>query len=211
MRLYLIRHVQTVDNQKGCYCGQIETAISDEGYRQIERLSNIDFLRHISKAFVSPMKRTVQTAEAFCDAPIVIQELKEIHFGEMEGLTFKQVRDTFPREYQKMIEQGDDYQYPKGESLPQFCRRVQSGLQQILDRVQEEEEVAIVAHAGTIRVILSLLLEQEYHMYWRFRVDNASISVVEIRDDFAVIEALNLSPEAFRMLTLQISCRAAEK
>lgn len=197
MRLYLIRHVRTADNEKGRYCGHIETPISEEGHRQIEFLSKIDELRRISKVFVSPMQRTVQTAEAFCDAPILMEELKEIHFGEMEGLNFEQVRAAFPQEYQKMLRQGDDYQYPKGESLPQFCDRIHSGLRQILKQAQEEEEVAIVAHAGSIRVILSLLFEQEYRLYWRFRIDNASITIVEIRDHFAVLELLNASPTSF--------------
>lgn len=191
MRLYLIRHVKTVDNEKGSYCGQTETAISEEGYLQLERLAKLSDLQDVSRVFASPMQRTIQTAASFCKEVTVIEELKEISFGRMEGMTFEEVRRQLPLEYDKMLSQGDAYQYPDGESLTIFCERVRRGLEILWQKTKGEESVFVVAHAGTIRAILSLLLCGSSELYWRFRVDNASVSVVDVQDGFAVLQQLN--------------------
>ena len=45
--------------------------------------------------------------------------------------------------------------------------------------------------AGTIRNILTYLISNSFEYHWNFKIDNASISIVEIDNGFAVINKLN--------------------
>ena len=69
--------------------------------------------------------------------------------------------------------------------------RVSKETQFILDESDEDETILICAHAGTIRNILTYLISNSFEYHWNFKIDNASISIVEIDNGFAVINKLN--------------------
>ena len=108
-----------------------------------------------------------------------------------EGKDFKEIQKDYPDEFNKMIEEGYEYTYPNGESLVDCFERVSKETQFILDESDEDETILICAHAGTIRNILTYLISNSFEYHWNFKIDNASISIVEIDNGFAVINKLN--------------------
>ena len=114
-----------------------------------------------------------------------------ISFGDFEGKDFKEIQKDYPDEFNKMIEEGYEYTYPNGESLVDCFERVSKETQFILDESDEDETILICAHAGTIRNILTYLISNSFEYHWNFKIDNASISIVEIDNGFAVINKLN--------------------
>ena len=104
--------------------------------------------------------------------------MQEISFGDFEGKDFKEIQKNYPDEFNKMIEQGYKYTYP-------------NGIEFILNETPEDNTILICSHAGTIRNILTYLISNTFEYHWNFKIDNASVSVVEVDNGFAVINKLN--------------------
>ena len=102
MRLYLIRHGETALNVKGCYYGRTDAVLSEKGISQARYLKEI--LKEVSFDYIvaSPLVRAYNTAQ------IVMEEreqeifgdrrLMEQDFGIFEGMTYKEIQNTYPKE-----------------------------------------------------------------------------------------------------------------
>lgn len=79
---------------------------------------------------------------------------------------------------------------PNGESLGDVVTRVSTAYADITERYSDET-VVVVAHGGTLRVLLCLALGVSPEAYWQFSFDPASLSVVDIYDEGAILKRLN--------------------
>lgn len=194
-KLILVRHVLTEDNKLAKLSGHIDSKVSEEGKLQIKEIT--DFLKNekIDKIYTTTSSRTKETVKYLAEInSIEVQEsedLKEISFGDFEGKDFKDIQKNYPDEFNKMIEEGYEYTYPNGESLIDCFERVSKEIQCILDDADENETILVCSHAGTIRNVLTYLISNTFEYHWNFKIDNASVSVVEIDNGFAVINKLN--------------------
>lgn len=194
-KLILVRHVLTEDNKLAKLSGHIDSKVSEEGKLQIKEIT--DFLKNekIDKIYTTTSSRTKETVKYLAEKnSIEVQEsedLKEISFGDFEGKDFKDIQKNYPDEFNKMIEEGYEYTYPNGESLIDCFERVSKEIQCILDDADENETILVCSHAGTIRNVLTYLISNTFEYHWNFKIDNASVSVVEIDNGFAVINKLN--------------------
>ena len=89
-----------------------------------------------------------------------------------------------------MIKYWDKYKYPNGESLEDTFVRVKKEIDNIINN-NENSTILICSHGGTIRNIISYLLSGDYKYHWNFKIDNGSITEIEINNNFAVINKLN--------------------
>ncbi|MBU5337456.1 histidine phosphatase family protein [Intestinibacter bartlettii] len=194
-KLILVRHVLTEDNKLAKLSGHIDSKVSEEGKLQIKKIT--DFLEHekIDRIYTTTSSRTKETVKYLAEInSIEVQEsedLKEISFGDFEGKDFKDIQKNYPDEFNKMIEEGYEYTYPNGENLIDCFERVSKEIQCILDDADENETILVCSHAGTIRNVLTYLISNTFEYHWNFKIDNASVSVVEIDNGFAVINKLN--------------------
>ena len=108
-----------------------------------------------------------------------------------EGKDFKEIQKNYPDEFNKMIEQGYKYTYPNGESLIDCYERVSKGIEFILNETPEDNTILICSHAGTIRNILTYLISNTFEYHWNFKIDNGSVTILEVQDGFTVITAMN--------------------
>lgn len=192
MDIVLVRHVRATGNEKGAYCGRgSDSPLSEAGRLQLISLSEKMKAQAPQRVFSSPLQRAKVTAESFFDCPTLLEELCEIDFGDFEGLTLSQIEKCCPEEYERMFREGEHFVYPNGEGVHSFFKRVEEGLQKIFAAAEGCRSIAVVAHGGTIRAILSLLLAKDSSLYWNFRIDNGSLTRVRFSDGFSVIEKLN--------------------
>src|ERR1700689_4808736 len=88
LRLYLLRHGETIYSVKGAYCGDLDPELTTEGAEMASAFA--EAYRKIAWAavYVSPMKRTIATAKPLCDALGLAMQLrdglKEIRYGKWE-------------------------------------------------------------------------------------------------------------------------------
>lgn len=194
LKLILVRHAITEDN-KGCkLSGHIDSILSEEGKKQIKDLNKFLQLEKIDKIYTTTSSRTKYTVEEIAqERNIEIIEkdtLKEISFGDFEGLDFNEIKDRYPDEFQKMIDEGYNYRYPNGESLVDSYNRVVKEIKEIVNN-NDNKNILICSHGGTIRNILTYLISNSYNYHWNFRIDNCSVTTLEIDNGFAVINNMN--------------------
>ncbi|WP_286311405.1 histidine phosphatase family protein [Romboutsia ilealis] len=194
VKLILVRHALTVDNQKSRLSGHIDSSISEEGREQIDKITNYlkDF--DIDKIYTTTSSRTKDTVKKLSELKsieiIEKESLKEISFGDFEGLTFDEIKDKYPKEFQDMIEKGYEYKYPNGESLIDSYNRVCIELDNIISN-NDNRTILICSHGGTIRNIITYLISNSYKYHWNFKIDNGSVTILEVQDGFTVITAMN--------------------
>lgn len=194
LTLFLTRHATTKANEHKVFSGFGEAMISHQGEKEIKALTKGFEKFHIDAIYSSPSARAVQTIEGIAKKKNkevqVLEALREIHFGDFEGLSFKEMNIKYPEELSKMINLGPHYCYPNGESLVSSYKRTAVKMAEIKKK-HEGEKILICAHAGTIRNILSYAVCGSHELHWHFKIENASLTVVTIENDFAVVEKLN--------------------
>ncbi len=181
-RLLLVRHGNTEGNSAERYWGRNDIKLDDAGFKQAEQLSHHLAAEKIGAVYASDMSRALVTAEVIAAVHrlevIPCTELREIDFGEFEGLTFAEISRSYPEVAKLWAERDLSLKFPGGESSDEFDKRVGKFMSR-LGKHAAEETVLIVAHAGTLRVLLCRLLGIDIQHRWQFRLDLASLSVVD--------------------------------
>lgn len=193
-KLILVRHALTTDNQNNRLSGHIDSQVSEIGKKQIEKLTRYLEDIKIDSIYTTTSSRTKDTVKEISkikDIQIKEKEnLKEISFGDFEGITFEDIKKSYPNELQDMIDKGYEYKYPNGESLIDSYNRVANEISNILSK-EKNKTVLICSHGGTIRNIITYLISNSYEYHWNFKIDNASVTILEIDNGFTVINTMN--------------------
>ena len=194
IKLILVRHATTICNEGGAFSGFTDSILSEKGKAQANKLAQYLKDENIDRIYTTPFSRTKETVRKLSEIKnIKIEErsqLNEIDFGDFEGLSFKGIEKEYPEEIEKMINEGFEYKYPNGESLVDTFMRVKNEMKRIIND-NKNSTVLICSHGGTIRNIISYLLCNDYKYHWNFRIDNCSITEIEVDNNFAVINKLN--------------------
>lgn len=194
LELILIRHGETDSNTKQTYLGWTDKELNEKGLLQVQHLRDRLKETKINGIYSSPLKRTMQTAEIINEnfnLDIICSEgLKERNFGIWDDLTYKELTERYPAEYNEWVNDWIKYRIKDGESAIEAYNRSAAFIDELLTS-HTEGVFVIVTHLGTIRFILAHLLELGIESSWRFRVGNASTTRVEIKDGFSVLTMLN--------------------
>ena len=196
VELILVRHGETDSNLKGTYLGWTDIELNQKGLRQAslvaEQLKKLD----IDRIYSSPLKRACKTAEVInehFDHKIMYSDcLKERNFGVWDNLTYQEIVEGYPKEHSEWMEDWINYNIKGGESAFESSSRVANFTNSIISG-KDEGKIIVVTHLGTIRFMLAHLLGMKLEDSWRFRVDNCSITRLEIKDGYAVLTHLNCS------------------
>jgi broad specificity phosphatase PhoE len=196
-RLYLLRHGEVETRYHRVFGGTIDMELSPLGHEQVQSLA--DYLRrHPPHAiYASPMKRVQQTLAPLARQtglePAVLPGLREVDFGVWTGLSWDQVYERHKVSAFEWLNQLEAGSIAGAESTADFRARVDEALRQILADAPQRE-VAVVAHGGTIRMLLALILDMPFARMSAFDVEYASITKVAIRPRKTEVELLNFTP-----------------
>lgn len=193
-RLLLVRHGETSQNSSLRYWGRSDVPLGDDGERQAERLRERLKGERLDFAYSSPLKRAAVTAvHILSDRHMDLtlhSDLREIDFGEMEGLTFDEVNQRYPDVARMWMERSAALAYPGGESIANLEKRV-SNFKGYLGKHITDETVLIVAHSGVLRTLVCQLLNLGLECHWQFRLDLASLTIIETYPQYAILTLLN--------------------
>lgn len=161
--IYLIRHGEALPPGKEgpWYIGHTDLPLSPAGKDQSDRLAKRFADADLGAIFSSDLLRSLHTARIISSKgshPAVrsLSSLREIHLGEWEGRTMKDIKITCPEEYERRGSAMDTFRPPGGESFSDLADRVMPVFNEILDTT--ERDILIAAHAGVNRVILCSVL-----------------------------------------------------
>ncbi len=194
LELILIRHGETDSNIRGSYLGWTDIELNETGLSQVRILRDRLKNTKIDKIYSSPLKRAMQTADIINEnyrLDIVYTDgLKERNFGIWDDLTLAEMTQRYPSEYNAWISDWIKYPITDGESAIEAYNRSAEFVRELIEK-NTEGVFMLVTHLGTIRFLLAYLLDLGIESSWHFRVDNASITKVEISDGYSVLTRLN--------------------
>jgi broad specificity phosphatase PhoE len=152
-RLFLVRHGQSAGNAEGRFGGHGPTPLSKLGLQQAEATAKFLAREGIDAIYSSDLHRAVQTADFLSQLTgIPIKStpaFRERNVGVLEGLTFDESKQTFPKDYYALVSRNVHHVITEGESYRHLLRRSTTELWEIL-RNHMGERVAIFSHTGAI-------------------------------------------------------------
>ena len=185
-RLFLVRHGATDATEEGRFSGMTSAELSDQGRWQAARLGERLAQQNITAVYSSPLSRALDTARivaAHCQLGVVTREgLREIGHGHWEGKTREEVEHLHADEYAAWEADPFTFAPAGGESGVAVLARA---LPVIRDLVTSHvgQQVLVVSHKATLRLVLSSLLGFDARGY-RDRLDQspACLNVVDFKD-----------------------------
>lgn len=183
MKLFFIRHGQTDWNVKGKIQGSLDVELNDTGISQAEELGRkiLKCNYKFSKIYSSTQKRAVKTAEILSNAInkdyIPINGLEEMNLGEWQGLSWQEVKEKFPEEYEEWYNNRRYTKPPKGESYEDMLQRVLIVIHKIID--ENCDDVAIVTHSAVIMCLQCYISDTSFDKMMKFKTDNTTITELD--------------------------------
>lgn len=191
--IFLVRHGETGAQWRGRFVGASDVALSEAGRGQVAALARRLGKERIGRCLASPMVRTRETAEALAKAAGVAvelcEDLREIDFGDWEGLSFGEIAQRDPEAVARWAAFEPEFVFPGGEALAGFQERVRRAAEAI--GKLDEERVLVVSHGGVIRAMLCHWLGLSAREYLIFDVQPASLTTVRLFGERGVLMGLN--------------------
>lgn len=158
--ILFIRHAET--DMAGTFCGHSDPEVNARGRIQLGELVNRLRTENIGVVYTSDLRRAQATGRAIADAFAVDCQvrsaLREVDFGQWEGLTWKEIEQRDETYARRWIAEYPRLSAPNGESLRDFERRVLEEVRFLSTRpTAEGRRVAVVTHAGVLRTMLCVL------------------------------------------------------
>jgi broad specificity phosphatase PhoE len=196
-RLLLIRHGEVEWRYQKKFGGWIDMNLSPNGRRQARILAGYLRSKTLDAIYSSPMKRVQQTVAPTLKlnghSQTIMDNLREINFGDWTGLGWQQVEDRFKFRSHEWLDQIHYQGVPNGESGAVFRRRVEPCLREIISK-HRGQNIAIFCHGGVIRMMLSILLKLPLPKTNQFDIEYAGITQVALHPHMAEVELLNFTP-----------------
>ena len=190
MRLYLARHGDTGAIER--YYGSTDIPLSPRGKEQAERLRDRLSGERIALVYSSDLQRALHTARVVASPhgqePLPCPELREVDFGDYEGLTFSEIAQRDPQAHLSWRTSG--YRFPGGGSLEEVGQRVLA-FSARLEAEKKGEGVLVVAHSGPLRWLLCHLLGLGPEGWWHIRPAPASLSLLDLKPRGTALLLLN--------------------
>ncbi len=193
-RLLLVRHGDTELNSNRRFQGYSNVELNADGCWQAKKLRDRLAAEKMDVIYSSDLRRALATAQTVASrhqlevAPCA--ELREVNFGNLEGLTYDEIGRLYPEVAKLWEARSRRLKFPGGESLSEFYKRVGKFLGR-LEKLAPEQTILIVAHSGPLRILMCYLLGIELWHWRQFRLDVTSLSIVETYPGIAVMSLLN--------------------
>ncbi|HEY3415696.1 MAG TPA: alpha-ribazole phosphatase [Armatimonadota bacterium] len=191
---YLIRHGETDWNVQGRFQGQQNPPLNATGETQARHVANALARYHFDAIYTSDLLRSVQTAEAIAQphgiAPLPDPRLREVHFGAWEGFTVAEVAERWPEIQANWRADSLRTRPPDGETIEDLYARVVQLLPEIVERYPEGT-VAIVAHGGPLRALITQALDATLSSFRHLSLDNCSISILRWQNTHSTLVRFN--------------------
>lgn len=173
MDIYLIRHGETDYNREKRLQGETDIPLNSRGIELAQMTAQGMRNLHFDRIYTSPLVRAKKTAEIIRgdrNIPIIPTDgLKEISFGDYEGLTVKNGKYNIPDpDFLNFFQAPEKYHTPPGgESIEHLKERTSSFLWKIIrDPELEDLTILMSSHGAAIRGILSGLQNLPVSRFW---------------------------------------------
>lgn len=210
-RLYLLRHGETVGAEIRRYKGTIDVPLSETGRMQMKNTAHCLFTHlrtksasvgSISALYTSDLSRARDSAEIIASqcalSPVVHPALRERHFGVWEGMSFEDIREKYPAEFDAWAGNPLKFSPLDGETTAEVKTRVITAVDDIMSK-HRNENIIIVAHGGVNRVVLCHYLGMSLEHIFRIEQDYAAMNIIEFQHSRPFVKMINGCTTTIRM------------
>jgi broad specificity phosphatase PhoE len=190
-RLILVRHGETDWNALGRAQGQIDQPLNERGLAQADLVGR--YVRDhfdVQTTWSSDLARCARTAQGLGAEIRLSKTIREISFGDWEGKRWEDIRQEDQRGADRLSSGDPEFCPPGGESMGDVIARARRFLDEtaILDA---EGDVAVVAHGGSLKCLMIVLLGLPESALGRFHFSNCGVSVVGAGNGPATLMSFN--------------------
>ena len=184
MRLIFVRHGESVWNHEGRVQGKADPPLSERGRAQSALVAG-RLAREFTPAAVysSALQRASATGQAIAGRlglPLRIDaRLNEYDIGVLTGLTDAEVTAQYPEIRAKWEMDVQWVPVPGEEGIYAFVDRITRAMDDIIAAHPGDAEVVVVTHGGVMALYLGDLIGLNPRQRMPWKIDNASISIVE--------------------------------
>ena len=191
-RLLMVRHATAEGD--GRFQGQQDVSLSTTGRRELQLLWDKCSRYPVRAVYSSDLRRASQTADAlarqFGLSVEVRPELREMNFGQWEGLSWKQIVRRCPRLACLWIEQFPHQPIPGAEPFRLFQKRIAAGIREIV-AANRGQCALIITHAGVIRFTLGKVLGLPARNLFRLAQDSCAMNIIDYLEEAAIVRCIN--------------------
>jgi probable phosphoglycerate mutase len=197
-RIFLLRHAQSIANEKGFLAGRAENiSLSKLGIKEredlTERLQGAKFDQILS----SPIQRCLETLALFHQTPEIVDEFQEVNYGDWTGKKFSSLARN--KHWRQIHSNPTGVRFPNGETLPEVQIRALNGIAENVKK--NSKNVLIATHADVIKVLILHALGTHLNNIDKFHIGNSSFSVIDYdKGDFRVIKVNDDSSKISNLL-----------
>ncbi|MGP8304821.1 alpha-ribazole phosphatase [Vibrio sp. YIC-376] len=184
LNIYLMRHGK-VDAAPGLH-GQSDLKVKESEQQHIAQAWK-EQGREVGGIITSPLSRCSDVAQIIAEQqmlPVIENtELKEMAFGDFDGVPFDMLGDKW-KKLESFWQSPAQHTLPNAESLNAFSQRVSSAWSQIINDINDN--LLIVTHGGVIRMILAQVLGVDWRnprWYSTLAIGNTSVTHITITID----------------------------
>lgn len=181
--LFLARHGETDWNRDHRWQGHADTELNELGRGQARELAERLADEPIAAVYASDLSRARETAEIVARirglSVNIDERLREINFGDWEGLTTAEIEERFPEAAEEWRTNDGFHEFTGGETYGQMGERVVAALGEIAG-AHPDEHVLVVLHGGPIRGVLAHAAGISYGEQRRLRQHLANCDVVRV-------------------------------
>jgi len=192
-RIWLIRHGEPAGVRGRCY-GKLDVGLSAVGRAQVQAVAECLRAEPLSAIYASPRLRTIESARLVAHPHTCGYReepgLREIDFGDFEGLTYDEIAARYPDLYRQWMETPTEVQFPHGESFAAMRGRVLQAFEAI-QQAHVGQTVALVTHGGVIRILIAWALAMPDPSLFRLAQDFAAMNLLTLVDGVPVLQSMN--------------------
>ena len=192
--LFLVRHGRTGWNKEQVFRGHKDVPLDEVGREEARLVGERLKGEGIKAVFSSPLSRAKETAEAVARSHNVevqiVEGLIDLHFGEWEGQSLKEVQKQYPDLYAQWQGAPHEVIFPGGEGLDAVRSRSMKAVEEIVER-HPQEAMALVSHRVVLKVLICALLGLDNSHFWNIAQDTTAINCFKHRNGAWICNFLN--------------------
>jgi broad specificity phosphatase PhoE len=154
-RMWLTRHGESEYNVLGRIGGDAHLSDAGRKYANQLALTVRDRIRPSAVVWSSTLRRTIETAEIIGLPFRSWRALDEIDAGVCDGMTYAEIADKMPNEYEARTADKFRYRYPRGESYQDVIQRLEPV---IFELEREKSPVLIIGHQAVLRALYAYVM-----------------------------------------------------
>lgn len=191
MKLYFVRHGETVWNTQKIFQGIKNSPLTELGKEQAKKLK--EYLKDVpfTHFYSSPLGRALETINILTEdrenAKIeIISDFREINMGLMEGIPRDDFEAAYPVEFYNLWNNGKDYDPSafEGENLESVYQRAKNGLRYLAEtHGNTDDTLLIVSHGVALEAIFANIKGETTETFAERNVPkNTSVTTVEYKN-----------------------------